>query len=678
MATPTNGGTAILPYYVAQHGENSIRYDFRVEDVSTLSMEEKMRVAQAHSRAQKSPRHAAPVLSTFPENLADVLDGYEEHAGSKQKSKEPSNHSSAFEQEQLDWIEAHGSEHIKRAIDRGYHVTGLYARERAALEFPGFIVDTQNAVSLKERISPTAEALELEEEIEAKLNVLPSNNGEDVRIMWAAGVHSGSQDADLSGIKREVVVVSNYLGRYSLIKPVARPSQDTRLATNPVSVHVANIQNHAKAAHSKAANKAKHIDPSFPAIKTQFTPGRPLIISFTSSKGGVGKSTTATSVAAYITKAAEASEQQDLKVLLVDGDIVNGNLALRVLGKIEPNLLDLLNHMDEVQRHGGELGEYEQDIGRFMLDYPKLANLDILAAPDNPDVIKQIEQDDLDYLMERFARFYDVIIFDTGTQLTDNTNCAWLNYSQQVYFMAEPEISCLQATAEYVKRARRSQLLTPDECRLIMTHCDVDADTQQFDPRKAASEIFSFIPPDRVFFMPDLRQEAVSTANAGELLILTSTPYAASVGEIVKHALEHYEDNANRGTSENLESTTSSYQTLREPESVKVRLTAEMDLPRKPKSAPTSFPERAIATEVVQLFPAYIARVCRAMPLKLEIVKEGSQLRRAHIALVEFENADIKQTIKTYLRAQDPALEVEFTQETPQAIDKAIQEYYGT
>ncbi len=284
----------------------------------------------------------------------------------------------------------------------------------------------------------------------------------------------------------------------------------------------------------------------WPVSGVHFRDGDPLIVTFTSPKGGSGKSTTAANYAAYVAESARRGGlESSVRVLLVDGDVANGILALRLAKRIEPNMLDLLNHMDKVRaEEGRELSDFRTDIAPFVLAPEGLPNLDVLAAPDNPEVLDQITQQDLEQLRDLFARHYQVIVFDAGTQITEHTNCAWMYFARQVFLMVEPELTCLHKAGVYVERAKDADLLSYDRCRAVMIRADVAV--EGMDPREVISSVFSYIPPDRAFFIPDFYAESVAAASAGELLALEFPEYADSITPIVRSSLEDYEADGRR------------------------------------------------------------------------------------------------------------------------------------
>jgi len=77
------------------------------------------------------------------------------------------------------WVQEHGSDHLKRACAAGHDCSRMYWRERAAIEYPGYIVDIENEGAWKSRSCPSIEALD---ERDAAL----AGKGERIsaRIVW--------------------------------------------------------------------------------------------------------------------------------------------------------------------------------------------------------------------------------------------------------------------------------------------------------------------------------------------------------------------------------------------------------------------------------------------------------------------------------------------------------------
>ena len=115
------------------------------------------------------------------------------------------------------WIEAHGSDHLKRAFAREHDCQRKYVIERAALEAPAFTVDFEDAAEWKDRSYPSIDALDHADEMEAlKLG--------DVQIVWLtepARDRKQSRDDyyDYEPFEPcEAIVIRNYLGKYDLVK----------------------------------------------------------------------------------------------------------------------------------------------------------------------------------------------------------------------------------------------------------------------------------------------------------------------------------------------------------------------------------------------------------------------------------------------------------------------------
>ena len=118
------------------------------------------------------------------------------------------------------WIEAHGSDQLRRGFERGHDCGRLYTLERAASEAPGFIVDYCDGAAWKDRSCPSNRALDAAELAEA-LGI------GDVKIVWLTEPpietkHSRDDYGyDYEPFEAcEAVVISGYLGKYDLVKQI--------------------------------------------------------------------------------------------------------------------------------------------------------------------------------------------------------------------------------------------------------------------------------------------------------------------------------------------------------------------------------------------------------------------------------------------------------------------------
>jgi len=119
------------------------------------------------------------------------------------------------EAEKRAWIEAHGSEYLRRAcLKGGYDCQRRYIIERAAMEAPGYTVDFDDAAAWRSRSCPSAAALD-EEDAARALGL-----GEP-EIVWLTNPPKDSHDDDDDYFEFspcEAVAIRGYLGKYDLVK----------------------------------------------------------------------------------------------------------------------------------------------------------------------------------------------------------------------------------------------------------------------------------------------------------------------------------------------------------------------------------------------------------------------------------------------------------------------------
>ena len=121
------------------------------------------------------------------------------------------------------WIEAHGSDHLKRAFARDHDCQRKYVIERAHFDTlsisPEFVVDIENEASWKSRSCPSIKALDLADEVDTLALG-------DVEIVWLTEPaqdrkHNADEYHDFEPFEPcEAIVIRGYLGKYDLVATV--------------------------------------------------------------------------------------------------------------------------------------------------------------------------------------------------------------------------------------------------------------------------------------------------------------------------------------------------------------------------------------------------------------------------------------------------------------------------
>lgn len=115
----------------------------------------------------------------------------------------------AAEEEKRRWADAHGSDHLKRALNRGHNSQRLYVSERAALEAPGFAVDFSDNAKWRSRSTPSVAALDAADAADAM-------NVGKAKIVWLTSPTYEVADDEFD--PREAIVIEEYLGKYYLVR----------------------------------------------------------------------------------------------------------------------------------------------------------------------------------------------------------------------------------------------------------------------------------------------------------------------------------------------------------------------------------------------------------------------------------------------------------------------------
>jgi hypothetical protein len=147
---------------------------------------------------QREPRQELPVRREI------------RHKTSKQRAKAGEEAAQeAWDADKAAWIEAHGSDRLKKAHATGYPHNRAYIQERATAELgEGWIVDMKNAYEWDRKASPSERALDLERTLK--------NTGFKAQIVWVKS-DGTERDDDDAFEPFEALVVREFLSRYDVI-----------------------------------------------------------------------------------------------------------------------------------------------------------------------------------------------------------------------------------------------------------------------------------------------------------------------------------------------------------------------------------------------------------------------------------------------------------------------------
>jgi MinD-like ATPase involved in chromosome partitioning or flagellar assembly len=160
------------------------------------------------------------------------------------------------------------------------------------------------------------------------------------------------------------------------------------------------------------------------ALRTHSGVTRTNTIAAVSPKGGVGKTALTFLVGNLL------ASHLKLRALAIDTNPDHGTLASLAPDRcrVELSLSDLLSDLDTVQS-APELSPY---VARLP------SGLHVLASPTNPHVMKEITPERYGDLLAFVSRYYDVVLLDLGTGITDPLPQFAIERADQVVVVSKP------------------------------------------------------------------------------------------------------------------------------------------------------------------------------------------------------------------------------------------------
>jgi pilus assembly protein CpaE len=245
------------------------------------------------------------------------------------------------------------------------------------------------------------------------------------------------------------------------------------------------------------AQVATHVQPS--TSVTAVEPGR--VVTVFSAKGGCGKTTVATNVAAAL-----ATEKR--RVCLVDLDLPFGDVAIMLQLFLERTIADavtMTGHMDE--------------IGVRSIVSTHSSGLDVIVAPLEPADAERITPALVTDLLNQLKQMYEVVVVDTPPAFTEPVLAA-LDMTDLYLLVATldiPAVKNLKLTLEMLEMLNHSA----DNQRIIVNRSDAKVGLTVADVEQALHRSISVqIPSSR---------DVPTTINKGVPLVLDQPNHPVSV-----------------------------------------------------------------------------------------------------------------------------------------------------
>lgn len=145
------------------------------------------------------------------------------------------------------------------------------------------------------------------------------------------------------------------------------------------------------------------------------------VISISSVKGGVGKTTTTLNLAGIYCSLGK-------RVLIIDMDLYSGGIATSLAVKNTKDIFMLADNM---------AGNKIIELRKFVTTYNK--NIDVLASPKDPREAMKIDSNFIPLILELAKKEYDVVLVDTSHVLNE-INLTVMDYSYMTLFIVTNDL----------------------------------------------------------------------------------------------------------------------------------------------------------------------------------------------------------------------------------------------
>ena len=155
------------------------------------------------------------------------------------------------------------------------------------------------------------------------------------------------------------------------------------------------------------------------------------IITVTSSKGGVGKTTLLLNLVGIYSKL-------NKKVLLLDFDFSSGNISLNLNLEVKKNIYHVADDI-----HNNRYLSYKDYVFKYN------ENIDVVGSVKDPRCANKIDVKDLELFLNEVVYHYDVILIDTIHGLNKN-NVLTLDLTDRILYVVSNDFMDIKNTKNFI------------------------------------------------------------------------------------------------------------------------------------------------------------------------------------------------------------------------------------
>lgn len=210
------------------------------------------------------------------------------------------------------------------------------------------------------------------------------------------------------------------------------------------------------------------------------------IISFFSTKGGVGKTSLATNLAVELARSGK------YRVLLIDLNLQFGDVCVFLNLAPKRSIADLAQ--------SGSL-QYS-DIKSFLLTHS--SGLQVLAAPTRPEYADLVSAEQIEQILKEVQPYFDFIICDTVSRF-EEISLLSLDLAEKIFLIADMDVPALKNTKLSLETMEGLHYL--EKISLILNRSGKEMGLERQDVEKALNIKVDFdIPSDGKAVLPALNQ----------------------------------------------------------------------------------------------------------------------------------------------------------------------------